>query len=238
MDNNDVRILVEAFIGYRDMLTPIQANLNEFVATYESMRSDIEKLNTAFAGDLKGNLDKIYRTLSAQAEKATDLSSRIDRFVTVTNRYTADAEKLMSLMEKISSRLEAIRDTETKAEAQLARLDGLLEEKRKNYNVKDLEKMLEAYNDNVGKMSDFVNNSVAGAISQSNRTLQDIKSSNDQLVKEIAGERKSLEALASASRETGRLLQKVVENNDVNEAYVYEIIDKWAESRKVRTRKK
>lgn len=238
MDNNDVRTLIEAFRGYRELITPIQANLNEFVATYEGMRNDIEKLNGAFQGDLKGNLDKIYRTLSAQAEKATDLSSRIDRFVTVANKYTADAEKLMSLMEKISSRLEAVRDTETKAEAQLARLDGLLEEKRKNYNVKDLEKMLETYNDNVGKMSDFVNNSVAGNIAQSNRTLQDIKSSNDQLVKELAGERKSVESLAAASRETSRLLQKVVEQNDVNEAYIYEILDKWAASRKVRTRKK
>ena len=208
MDNNDVRTLIEAFRGYRELITPIQANLNEFVATYEGMRNDIEKLN------------------------------RIDRFVTVANKYTADAEKLMSLMEKISSRLEAVRDTEAKAEAQLARLDGLLEEKRKNYNVKDLEKMLETYNDNVGKMSDFVNNSVAGNIAQSNRTLQDIKSSNDQLVKELAGERKSVESLAAASRETSRLLQKVVEQNDVNEAYIYEILDKWAASRKVRTRKK
>ena len=158
--------------------------------------------------------------------------------MTVANKYTADAEKLMSLMEKISSRLEAVRDTEAKAEAQLARLDGLLEEKRKNYNVKDLEKMLEAYNDNVGRISDFVNNSVAGNIAQSNRTLQDIKSANDQLVKELAGERKSVESLAAASRETSRFLQKVVEQNDVNEAYIYEILDKWAASRKVRTRKK
>ena len=98
--------------------------------------------------------------------------------------------------------------------------------------------MLETYNDNVGKMSDFVNNSVAGNIAQSNRTLQDIKSANDQLVKELAGERKSVESLAAASRETSRFLQKVVEQNDVNEAYIYEILDKWAASRKVRTRKK
>ncbi|MBQ9114425.1 MAG: hypothetical protein IJY07_00655 [Clostridia bacterium] len=81
MDQNEVKLLIETFKSYRDLLTPIQSNLNDFIATYSGVQSDIDRLNQAFSGDARGNLDKIYRTLSSQAEKATDLSSQIDRFM-------------------------------------------------------------------------------------------------------------------------------------------------------------
>ena len=57
-------------------------------------------------------------------------------------------------------------------------------------------------------------------------------------VKEISGEKKAVEQLAAEYRETVRLLRSAVESNDVNMAYIYDILDKWAEDRKVRTKKK
>ena len=176
---------------------------------------------------IQGYAEGLRLNLSSDAESRDFYCSVIED---ETRHMTRMVSELLSV-----SRIEA---GTTAPQPESFSLDEMLDEKRKNYNVKDLEKMLETYNENVGRMSDFVNNSVAGNIAESNRTLQDIKSANDQLVKELAGERKSVEALAAASRETSRFLQKVVEQNDVNEAYIFEILDKWAESRKVRTRKK
>ena len=81
MEQNEVRILIETFKNYRDLLTPIQSNLNDFIATYSGVQSDLDRLNQAFSGDARGSLDKIYRTLSSQAEKASDLSTQIDKFL-------------------------------------------------------------------------------------------------------------------------------------------------------------
>ena len=106
MDNNDVKVLIETFKNYRDLLTPIQSNLNDFVATYTDVQSDIDRLNQAFSGDVRGNLDKIYRTLSGQAEKAQDLGQQIDRFMKMSAKYTADITRLLDTVEKVATTLD------------------------------------------------------------------------------------------------------------------------------------
>lgn len=59
MENNELLQLINAFKGYRDLLSPIQENLKEFSDTFVSMRDDIEKLNDAFDDKSKSNLESI-----------------------------------------------------------------------------------------------------------------------------------------------------------------------------------
>ncbi|NCA67659.1 MAG: hypothetical protein EOM87_06320 [Clostridia bacterium] len=237
MENNDIKTLIESFKGYRDLLNPIQTNLHDFVETYDSMKNDIEKLNTAFEGDIKGNLEKIYKNLSRQAEHATDLSSRIDQFITMTNKYTSDVTRFVGLFEKVEERIRLVNDLESKAEAQIGKLDEILEEKRKNYNVKELQRTLESYNANVQKMSEFINKDIAEALSQNYKKLDTIKSGNDNLTKKLKEENTSVESLLNAYLTTNELLKQITEKEDVNEAYIFEIIDKWAEDRKLKIKK-
>ena len=57
-------------------------------------------------------------------------------------------------------------------------------------------------------------------------------------MRELAAERKSVEELLAEYRETNKFLRLAVENGDVNTEYIYEILDKWALERKVKTKKK
>ncbi len=236
MDNNEVKNLIDAFKGYRDLLTPIQSNLNDFIETYDEVKGDIERLNSAFSGDVKGNLDKIYRNLSSQAEKSADLSSAIDRFLRASGKYLADTEKLIGTLSRISDSLGAVNAIEAKAEEQLGKLDSVLEEKRKNYNVKELQKTVESYNENVRKMSDFINRDVALTVADSNKTLSDMKSTNKALLESISSETAAVSDLAAKYAENNALLRKIVEKKDVDEAYIYDMLDAWAEDRKVKLR--
>ncbi len=238
MDNNEVKNLIDAFKGYRDLLTPIQSNLNDFIETYDEVKGDIERLNSAFSGDVKGNLDKIYRNLSSQAEKSADLSSAIDRFLRASGKYLADTEKLIGTLSRISDSLGAVNAIEAKAEEQLGKLDSVLEEKRKNYNVKELQKTVESYNENVRKMSDFINRDVALTVADSNKTLSDMKSTNKALLESISSETAAVSDLAAKYAENNALLRKIVEKKDVDEAYIYDMLDAWAEDRKVKRKKK
>lgn len=237
MDNNDVKTLVEAFRGYRDLLSPIQVSLSDFTETYQQMRDDIERLNASFSGDLKGNLENIYKNLSMQADKASDLSNRIDQFVKVTNKYTADINKLSTSLEKAEKSLNAVNELEARAEEQIGKLDAILEEKKKNYNVKELQRNLESYNENVQKVSEFINKDVAQVLTQSNKKLEDIKAGNENLTKRIEEENKNLQALMESFESTGMFIKKAVDSNAVNENYIFDILDKWAEDRKVKKKK-
>ncbi|MBO5774144.1 MAG: hypothetical protein J6R44_04845 [Clostridia bacterium] len=237
MNDNEVKVLIETFKSYRDLLTPIQSNLNDFIATYSGLQGDIDRLNQAFSGDAKPNLEKIYRTLSGQAEKATDLASQIDRFMKMSNKYTDDVAKLLGAVEKVADKLENISALENKAETQLEKLETILNEKRKSYNVKDLERTLENYDDNVRKMNEFINKDVAEKVADSNAKINAVKSGSEAMLNRISQEKTSIEELTSTYRETNKLLRQIIEKDDVNEAYLYDILDKWAQERKVKIKK-
>ena len=237
MDQNEVKILIETFKSYRDLLTPIQSNLNDFIATYSGVQSDLDRLNQAFSGDARGSLDKIYRTLSSQAEKASDLATQIDKFMRMSGKYTEDISKLLNTVEKVADKLENISELETKAETQLGKLESILDEKRKSYNVKELQRTLENYDDNVRKMNEFINKDVAEKVADSNQKINAVKSGSEALMKNISNQKGSIEELTSTYRETNRLLKQIVEKDDVNEQHLYEVLDKWAETRKVKIKK-
>ena len=233
----DLKTLIDAFIGYRELLTPIQTGLADFLETYDGVRDDIEKLNAAFDGSAQSNLQTIAKTLATQAEKSTDLSSRIEQFAKATNKYVAQIDSLVSILEKTEQKLASINEIENKASAQLKKLDAVIEEKKISYNLRDLQRSLEAYDNNVRKVSDFINKDVAEVLSENARKIDAIKQGEESFRKDLAEEKQTVEKLLESSEQNSELLRRIAERGDVNEEYIYAVIDKWAASRKVKTKK-
>ncbi len=233
----DLKTLIDAFIGYRELLTPIQSGLSDFLETYDGVRDDIEKLNAAFDGSAQSNLQSIAKTLAIQAEKSTDLSSRIEQFAKATNKYVAQIDSLVAILEKTEQKLASINEIEGKASAQLKKLDAVIEEKKISYNLRDLQRSLEGYDNNVRKVSDFINKDVAEVLSENARKIDEIKKGEETMQRDLSAEKGTVEELLESSRRNVELLKRIADGNDVNEEYIYAVIDKWAESRKVKTRK-
>lgn len=238
MDNNEVNALIDAFVGYREMLVPIQADMHEFLNTYVAMKNDVDKLDEAFSGDVQAKLSEIYKLLASQAEKSEELVRKVDQFLRMSGKYTEGVESIISKFERVEGRLSAINDIEKRAEEQIGRLDTLLEEKRRNYNIKELEKSLDAYNANLQTVGDFINRDVAENIVSNTKSIQSIKDGNENIAKRLEEEKKSIDALAETYASSNELLKKIVEKQDVNEEYIFEILDRWAEDRQVKIKKK
>ena len=237
MENSEVNALIDAFIGYREMLVPIQNDMHDFLETYDALRNDVDKLDAAFSGDVQGKLQQIYKTLADQAEKSEALVRKVDEFLKSTTKYTEEVENLMTMFESIQGKISSVNELESKAEEQIAKLDEVLEEKRRNYDLKDLKNSLDLYNANLQKVNDFINKDVAENIVENSKLIQEIKSGSENISKRIEEEKGSVEKLAEEYVSSNALLKKIVEKNDVNEAYIFDIMDKWAEERKVKTRK-
>ena len=237
MENSEVNALIDAFIGYREMLVPIQNDMHDFLETYDALKNDVDKLDAAFSGDVQGKLQQIYKTLADQAEKSEMLTRKVDEFLKSTTKYTEEVDSLMSMFESIQGRISAVNELETKAEDQIAKLDDVLEEKRRNYDLKDLKKSLDQYNANLQNVNDFINKDVAENIVENSKAIQEIKSGSDNIAKRLEEETASVEKLAEVYTSSNALLKKIVEKNDVNEEYIFDILDKWAEDRKVKMKK-
>ena len=238
MDNNEVNALIDAFVGYREMLVPIQADMHEFLNTYVAMKNDVDKLDEAFSGDVQAKLSEIYKLLASQAEKSEELVRKVDQFLKTSGRYTEGVENIISKFESVQARLSVVDDLEKRAEEQIGKLDTIIEEKRRNYNLKELEKSLEVYNANLQSVGDFINRDVAENIVSNTKAIQSIKDGNENIARRLEEEKKSIDTLAESYNSSNELLKKIVEKQEVNEEYIFDILDRWAESRQVKTKKK
>lgn len=238
MDNNEVNALIDAFVGYREMLVPIQSDMHEFLETYGAMKNDVDKLNTAFSGNVQAKLSEIYKLLESQAEKSEALTRKVDEFLKSSTKYTEEVDNLITMFQSIQSRISDVNELEAKAEEQIGRLDTIIEEKRRNYDLKDLKKSLDQYNSNLQSVGDFINKDVAENIISNTKFIQEIKSGNENIAKRLEEEKLSIDALAINYTQSNNLLKTIVEKQDVNEEYIFDILDRWAESRNVKTKKR
>lgn len=237
MENMEVKKLIEAFKEYRDLITPIEQNLREFSLSFNSVQSDIKNLNESFDGGIKNKLDKIYKELASQADKAKTLASQVDNFLNTTNRYVYAVDNLVGLCERIEEKLSRINNIEQLAETQIEKLATIIEEKKKSYDLKQLERNLENYNVGVQKVSEYINQDVADNLKASSAQILQIKDKNESILSAILDEKDSINKLVENYDESNKLLKQIIESTDVNEAYIFEIIDRWADDRKVRTKK-
>lgn len=238
MDNDkEISSLIESFKQYRDLLSPVEANLRNFADTYQNMKDDIQKLNTAFGGNLQGQLDKIYKDLSSQAEKSKVLMTDINKFASSTSKYVAQVESLITICSNLESKIKIVDEIQKRAEDQIDRLNEIIEEKKRTYDLKQLEKNLDSYNTNVQKVSEFINKDVADVLKSNSDQIGQIHDKNNSVLESLLEEKQDIASLVEGYKSTNELLKKVVENNDVNISYIFDIIDKWAEDRKVKTRK-
>lgn len=237
MENSEIKDLVNAFMGYRDLISPIAQNLNAFSSAFEGMKEDIKNLNSTFGGDIQGKLGKIFEDLSLQAEKSKSLAGEIDNFSTKTKDYLKSIENVTEMLKKVEERISLANEIESKAEQQIAKLDTLIEEKKKNYDIKQLQKNLEDYNIGVQTVSEYINKEVAESLKQSGEKISLIKDKNDSVFETLVDEKESIAKLILEYQNNNELLKKIVERNDVNEEYIFDILDKWAENRKVKTKK-
>ncbi len=235
--NDDFNSLITAFKGYRDLLTPIQQNLTDVVGAFDGLKDDLKKLDSIFDSGVKGKLNSIFDTLNTQAKQSADLSKQIDSFVKLSNKYAGDVGNLFSVFEKVEHRIKAVTELEKQAEAQITRLDSLIEEKKINYNIKDLSKSLDTYNTNVQKISDFINHDIAKVLQENSKKIANIRLENDRLISRLSDDNTTVDKLVTSYATTNDLLRRIVEKNEVNEEYIFDILDKWAASRKVKVKK-
>ena len=235
--NDEIIALTESFKAYRDLLVPLKESLFSFAENYESVKGNIVKLNNAFDGDIQGKLQTIMNNLQGQAQKANDLATRIDQFVSITNKYITETDKIFAMFSNIEKNLNVVNDLEKRAESTLEKIDAIAEEKKKSYNLSQLQRSLESYNSNLQTVSEFVNKDVAKAMADNTKKLDTIKNGTENIEKSIMDEGKTISDLAKTYAETNMFLKTLVEKNDVNEEYLFDVLDRWAESRKVKTKR-
>jgi len=230
--DNQIKQLIETFIEYRNLLTPIQRNLADFLSSYEEVKATIEQLSLSFEGDLQKQLLSMFDRMEKESKKAGELAGQIDKLSVSTDKYSGAISQISTQFSKIEARLSTLVELDKRAGEQLSKIEAITEEKQKSYNLKELQAALDGYNKDIRRVSEFLNKDIADVMMENSRQLSEIRKGIDGMVKEQGGE--SLKELLSTQKESAAFLKRIVEDKDINEAYLFEVLDRWAESRKVK----
>ena len=238
MENNEnIGLLIESFKEYRKMLLPIQESLHNFSLTYDDLKNSVEKLDANLDGAMKEKLNEVHSVVTKQAKQTVDITSSIEKLVDTSERYSEQVGKLLKIMQGLENRITAVNNIEKEATEQFEKLETIIQEKRVNYNVKELQKSLESYKNNVERVSEFINKDIAKALTDNAKKIEEIKEENREILNRLNNENGNIEKLTETYSETNNLIRKLVEKTDVNEEYIYEILDKWALDRKIKKHK-
>ncbi|MBR1985252.1 MAG: hypothetical protein IKA31_05855, partial [Clostridia bacterium] len=93
------------------------------------------------------------------------------------------------------------------------------------------------YNVGVQKVREYINQDVAETLKTSSEKIGKISDKNESILEAILEEKSSIDKLVESYSNSNKLLKKIVEENDVNEQYIFEILDRWAEDRKLKIKK-
>ena len=133
--------------------------------------------------------------------------------------------------------MDSLSKLELEAETQIGKLESTLEERRKNYNLKELERTVANYQAGVAKVSEFINRDVVSSLQDNNDKLNSIRDGMEDLRAGIREGNQGMEQLVSSFLSTSELLRKVTEGEKVNEEYIYDVLDRWAAERGIKRKK-
>lgn len=238
ISENSIKELIDSFIAYRNLIAPLQESLHSVSKSYEDIRNDLDNLTKSFSGNAANQLEKVHATISAQAKSGQELSKKIEEYSSSSEKYAQAVNEMSSRFSEMASRIDSLGKLEKSAQSQLSQIDSLIAEKKSSYNLKELQKSLDGYNKNVEKISEFINKDIAVVLKQNAEKIESIRKENEQLSGIVAQQGKDIAALITQFSQTSELLKKLVEGSSVNEEYLFDAFDKWAEDRKVKIKKK
>lgn len=234
----DIQQLIDSFVAYRNVLAPLQESLHAIAETYSAIRADLDSLTKSFSGNSANRLDQIHSTLNAQAKSGQELTRKIDQYAATGEDYSRAVKEMTMRFEEVTKRIDALYQADQAAEQMMSRLEEIVSERRASYNLKELQKSLDAYNKNVEKINEFINKDIAAVLQQNAEKIESIRKQNQALTEVVGAQGQAVSALTATFAETSLLLRKTVESGSVNEEYLFDAFDKWAADRKVKIKKK
>ncbi len=237
MNENAINELIESFVAYREMISPIRDSLADVSRSYKEIGDDLDALSKNLNAGSLDRLEKVHSSLAAQAKNGQELARRLSEYAQAGEKYAQAVDEMSTLFSGLASRMTSLEETENAARRQIEKIDGLIDEKKAPYNLKDLQKSLDRYSVNIEKISDFINRDIAAVMKQNADKIENIRKENEDLKEVVLQQSRDIAALTEMFRETTALLKNVVEGSTVNEQYIFDAFDKWAADRKVKIKK-
>jgi len=228
----EITDLITEFSKHTKVIEKVNENFASFVQAYKVIKESLEKLNV----DVKSK-QTIEHTMNDLVSKSQNmvgdinvLSGKINKLENLINPISEQIENLNTSFKKLinfEENVQKILNNVNKTNETIEKLDlNQINDALVSYNEK-MEQTKNIFEKDVKKSFDTNNAKIDAMVSDVNSVLKNADSQNTHL-EELVNQQSSLQAI----------LTKIADKNTFQMEYLYEILDKWADERKVKTNKK
>ncbi|MCK9575117.1 MAG: hypothetical protein WCX32_04715 [Clostridia bacterium] len=231
-NTKEIADLIGEFTNHTKVIETVNENFTNFMHAYKQIKESLEKLNIDIKS--KQNIEKAMNDLVDKGTllvgDITVLSQKVNKLESLINPIAEQIENLNTSFKKLinfDENVQAILNSVSKTNETIDKLD-----------LKQITTTLESYNQKMEQTKTIFEQDVKKAFNTNNARIDYMLKDVSSIVKNADSANTHLEELVKQQVELQTIISKLVDKNTFQMEYLYDVLDKWAEERKVKLSKK
>lgn len=213
--------IINHFVEERELLTQSVKGIEEFTSTYSELKT--------FLDDFKGN------TNISVSDNLSTIGNELNLINTTVNNYNENlSDKYKTLQEdfgKLLKKYESLTTSQDKLTNFIGKIDKFMQVLT-NFDLNKIITNLNESQTKVESLIDLVETDLKNQIETNNTQIKNAINSFNLFIETSKNQQTAVEEIAQETKATNALLQKMSKSNNINEAVLFELMDKWSEERK------
>lgn len=213
--------IINHFAEERELLSQSVQGIEEFVKTYTELKIFLDDFKGKENINVSDNLSNINKELNAMNEIVNSYNSNL------SGKY----KKLQEDFDQLLKKYQTLETSQKKLTNFVDKIDNFMQVLTKL----DLNEMAASLNNNqtkVEKLNALVEKDLKEQIEKNNKNVQSVIISFKQFIEASKKQQTEVNKIAQETKVTNDLLKEMSKSNNINQAVLFELMDKWAEERK------
>jgi len=236
MDKDTLERIINEYADSRKLMESVNSNINEFIEAYKEVSNKLNKLQRPDDIELKEKIDGLEKKLGTIDESIKEYKEILDNNINVATKINKSIinsdNAIKQINEKLTPTLELITNT-------LGAMNNFntIVESFSQVDFSSLEKNIPEYTSQIVSLNKNVKKNIADKIKTNDIAFEKLHKSVSKVVDNSDNQTNTLGDISTKLLDTNMLLEEIVTKGNVDEQMIYEILDKWAESRNIKIKK-
>lgn len=244
MANIDLTKVSKELAEQQIMMQEINKNLELFVENYRNTKRTLEEVKSPNGVDLSSKIDELTANLEQTRANVEIYGKKLYENLEISKVVSKEFDGVKEGLEKIKNEiLETTKQSEMYLKSQKEALESIskfeeIMKKIENVDFKNYESKLERYTYNLQLLNDKIENGLQEKIDKNLGEIEKFEKKINEISENTTKQNNAITEIAKSVATMTTLLSKLTKTGNVDEQYIYEIIDRWADESKVKHKKR
>lgn len=234
--NEEIQKLIETFVMQTQEMKKVNENLNNFLSVFSVAKERIEKLEIKQDSNITNEIEELSKRVNQVNNQSEILSNNFADYIALSEKFNETILSLGNRFSELENKITKLEQTESNITSSLKKLDTISEDVS-HFRVDSLTEKLSLFDNVVSEVKNSLNGKVSENLEKNNSIMLSLQKDFNEKLSKINSTGSSLEKIAEQSTTTNAVLNKILDKNEIDKSYLYDLLDEWSESRKLKIKK-